>query len=626
MDAMPETRIARNGESLILLGAAWVLLLGAAAGAAPGKRQASIDALWDSQRYIKLSEIKPDMPAYCLTDYGDAGIEKFELKVVDVIFGIRDLEPGRSSILVMGLDERFKRTGLVAGCSGSPVFIDGRLAGALAWGYTFSKDPLYGVTPIEEMLEVGEVDGAGGSAAIPSGGTPLSFDLSKPIDLAEIDQQLTARKLVATGGPNGATALPLPLLISGLPAGTGSALTGHLEALGIMAVPGVCDAGRTPAGASALAPGGALAIPLVAGDIQMNAVGTVTEIRGDRIYGFGHSLFGGGPTNLPMAGGKVYTVVSNLVSSFKLASASEIVGAITCDQSGAVVGRVGEKPRMIPLTIRCERYNDLEPCVYECRVAYNRRLTASLARTAILVAGSRGGSFPPDHTVEYSGEIALEDGRSIRFANTSANLGLGESGIEVAGSLALLMNHPFQGADVKDVRFDVRVTPKNIASYLWSVELVDRKVKPGGTIRANVVIESFLKEKKQYQVSLEIPDNLPPGKYNLMFLGAGDYEGFLRKAAPYRYLATNYQTLVESLNQVLNVPRTKLYCLLVLPPSGITLERAELPSLPGTKALILQSDKRAMPVLPYPRWIEKTVETGTVIADKTIVPVTIYKE
>jgi hypothetical protein len=140
------------------------------------------------------------------------------------------------------------------------------------------------------------------------------------------------------------------------------------------------------------------------------------------------------------------------------------------------------------------------------------------------------------------------------------------------------------------------------------------------------VIESYLKEKKRYEIRLEVPDNLPAGKYSLLFLGAAEYEGYLRKAAPYKYLATNYQTLVDSLNQVLNVPRTRLYCLLTLPPSGIALERAELPSLPGTKALILRSDKRALPVLPYSRWVEKTVETGTVIADKAIVPITVVED
>jgi hypothetical protein len=624
MDAMPATGTARNGEIRVLLGIALALLTAEWTLAAPSPT--GVEAIWDSQRYIRVSEVKPDMPAYCLTDFGDAGIEKFELKVIDVIQGIRDLEPGRSSILVMGTDERFKHAGLVAGCSGSPVYIDGRLAGALAWGYTFSKDPLYGVTPIEEMLEVGAVDGAGAG----HGGSPtpaaFTFDLSQPISLAAIDEQLRARKLVcATMGPGGAAALPCPKLISGLPAEGSGPLAAQLEPLGFMAVGGPGGAPQESSECS-LQPGGTLAIPLVTGDIRMSAVGTVTEIRGDRVYGFGHSFFGGGPTNLPLAGGKVYTVVSNVVSSFKLATSSEVVGAITCDQSGAVTGRIGAQPRLIPLTIHCERFNALEPCTYHCQVVYNQMLTASLARAAILTAGYRGGPFPPEHTVQYDAAIDLSDGRSIHFANTSANAELVEAGVEMAGSLALLMNTPFPAADVQGLHFNVRLTPKNIASYFWSVEVADREVKPGGTIEAEVVIESYLKEKKRYEIRLEVPDNLPAGKYSLLFLGAAEYEGYLRKAAPYKYLATNYQTLVDSLNQVLNVPRTRLYCLLTLPPSGIALERAELPSLPGTKALILRSDKRALPVLPYSRWVEKTVETGTVIADKAIVPITVVED
>jgi hypothetical protein len=349
--------------------------------------------------------------------------------------------------------------------------------------------------------------------------------------------------------------LPCPLLISGLPGEAGPQLTAPLEAMGFMAVasPGGIP---TTGGETSLKPGGTLAIPMVTGDIRMSAVGTVTEVRGDRIYGFGHSMFGGGPTNLPMAGGKVYTVVSNLVSSFKMATCSDIVGAITCDQSGAVVGRIGEKARMIPLTIHCERFNALEPCSYNCQVAYHQELTASLVRAAIITAGSRGGAFPPSHTVEYSAAIDFDDGRSIHFANTSANSELGEAGVEMAGALALLLNNPFPVAGIKGLRFDVRVMPKNIASYLWSVEVANPKLKPGETLQAEVVIESYLKEKKKYQIDLEVPDNLPPGKYSLLVLGCQEYENFLRKSMPYRYLATSYQTLVDSLNEVLNVNRT----------------------------------------------------------------------
>ena len=618
---MPQRPTVRKDVFHVLLGAGLCLLVLTAALRAANERHERLDALWDSQRYIGVDEVKPGMEAHCLTDYGDAGIEKFELKVVEVI---RDIEPGRNAILVMGLDERFKHTGVVGGCSGSPVYIDGRLAGAMSFGWTFSKDPLYGVTPIEEMLEVGLAGGSGDSGN-PSRSAAFSFDFSKPIDLSEVDRQITARKLTGPGGASGATALPCPLLVSGLPTEVCRRLSGQLETMGFMAVPGLSGSAESQEGSASLAPGGTLTIPLVTGDMKMEVLGTVTEVRDGRVYAFGHSYLGFGPSNLPLAGGKVYTVVSSLMRSFKLGTSSEIIGAITADESGAIFGRIGAKPDMIPVSVRVERFNTLEPRTYNCQVAYHEALTPPLVRSVIAGAAYQVGPFPLEHCLEYKGRIELDDGQSIRFGNTSTSMDLLEPAAEFSSALGLLMNNPFGGAAVKGLEFDLRVLPKNIAAYLWSVDVADPKVEAGETIEAEVVIESFLKQKKKYQVSIKVPENVSPGKYSLMFLGVYQYENFLRKSIPYRFVATNYQTLVDALNETLNVNRTKLYCLLVLPPDGIALEKAELPGLPATKALVLQSDKRAVPVQPFPHWIETTVETGTVIADKEMVPVTVEK-
>lgn len=619
---MPKAKIARTGGFIGLLGiAVCVCAVSPTVAAAAGERQARIGALWDSQRYIGIDEIKAGMDAYCLTDYGQAGIEKFALKVLGVV---RDIDPGRNAVLVMGQDERFKHTGPVGGCSGSPVYIDGRLAGALAFGWSFSKDPLYGVTPIEEMLEVGLAGGEGASSAR-SGASAMAFDYSKPIDVMEAATGFAGRKPGATGAVGGATALPCPLLVSGLPGEVCQYLAEPLAEVGLTAVPGLSGSMDAKDGPAQLVPGGTLTMPLVTGDIKMNVLGTVTEVRDGRVYAFGHSFQGYGPTNLPMASGKIYTVISSLQRSTKLGTSSEILGAITADESGAVVGRIGAKPAMIPLTIRVERFNALEPRTYNCQVACDSVLTPALARSAIAGAGYQAGSFPPEHSIRYGATIDLEDGRSIRFANVSANMEMMEATSELGGALNLLMNNPFGVAAVKALQFDVSITPRNIDSYIWSVDIIDSKVKPGEEIVADVVIESYLKEKRRHQVRIEVPKDLSPGKYNLMFLGASEYASFARKAAPYRFLAVNYQTLVDALNVVLNVDRTKLYCLLVLPPDGIALDKAELPNLPRTKALVLQSDRRSVASMPYSHWVEKTVETGTVVADKEIAAITVEK-
>ena len=584
--------------------------------AAYGQEAADSDS--DAQRYIGVEEIEPGMEAYCLTDYGEAGIERFSLKVVDVI---RNIDPGHDAILVMGTDDRFKHTGPVGGCSGSPVYIKDRLAGALAFGWTFSKDPLYGVTPIKEMLEVGRSN----PALAPRRSSPQAastFDFSEPLDLAAITEQATPRNLFGAEPAGGASLLPCPLLISGLSTEASQQLASQFEAMGFMAVPGLAGSATTgDDDAMELKPGGTITLPVVTGDIRMNVLGTVTEIRDDRVYAFGHSFLGYGALDLPMAGGKVYTVVSSMMRSFKLGASGEIVGALTTDEYAAVSGRIGAEPRMIPMSIRVERYNDPSLRTYNCQIAYNNALTAQLARAAIAGAALQLGSLPPEHTLEYEATIDLADGRSVRFQNTSTSSGLLEAAAEVSGSLSLLMDNPYRQADITSVDFAVRMRAENTVAHLWSVDVTDPKVKAGEEIEIDVVVESYLREKKRYRLQVPVPQDIAAGKYALMLCGSRNYERFLAKAMPYRFLATNYPTLVEALNRALNVGRTKLYCVLVLPPNGITLEKAELPDLPGTKAVVLQNDKRAVRVQPYPHWIEKVVETGVVIADKETIAI-----
>jgi hypothetical protein len=372
-----------------------------------------------------------------------------------------------------------------------------------------------------------------------------------------------------------------------------------------------------------LVPGAALVVPLLAGDMEISVLGTATEVRDDKVYGFGHSFLGYGAVDLPMATGEVYTVVSSIARSFKLGNARKIVGALTTDEATAVFGRIGAQPKMIPLTIRVDRYNDTQPRVYNCQVSSNKSLTPGLVQAALAGAVYQLGALPPDHTLEYSVAIGTKTGDLIRFQNVSTTLALNELIPESISSIALLMNNPYKEADIQSMQFDLRITPKNMISHIWSVDLSAPKVKAGHEISVEIVVESFLSEKTKYQVTFKVPEDLAPGNYGLTVCGPYEYERFLRKAVPYRFMADNYSSLVQALNDALNIERGKLRCLLTLPPGGVTLEKAELPDLPATKTLVLHSPKRALRIQPYPHWIEKTVETGTVIIDREAVNITV---
>jgi hypothetical protein len=586
-----------------------------------GEPNNTIQDIWDPAKYISIDEIKPGMEAYCLTAYGLAGIEKFGLEVIDVV---RNYDPGRDVILVKGMDERFIHTGPVAGCSGSPVYIDGRLAGALASAWTYSKDPLYAVTPIGEMLSVGR----GGRAEKSATQRGYVFDFSRPIDFAEIDRQFRSGLVKRRHSLSGASPLPCPLITSGLPPKVCEELDEMVKPFGLMVVAGAGSGGDGRKNEDVkLVPGACLAIPLVSGDITMSAYGAVTEVREDKVYGFGHSypLLGYGPLDLPMATGRVHTVISSITMSSKLASVVETVGALTTSEYAAVIGRIGAKARMIPVTIKIDRYNDTEKRTYECRVAYNRLLTPMLLRSVIAGAAFYLGDFPLDHMIEYKVAISLEDAESITFENVSTSLELSEMMMESVSSVNMLMNNPYGEVGIKSLDFDVRIAPKSLVSHIWSVDVSDSKVKAGRNIDITVVVESVRTGKKKYRCSLKIPEDLPPGIYDLTVCGSSDYERFLMKTVPYRFVAQSLPSLIEAIRDSLQVGRDRLYCLLLLPPGGVLVEKAELPDLPATKALVLQSAKRTLKTRPYPHWLENTVKTGTIVIDKKILRIKVEK-
>jgi hypothetical protein len=604
----------------------WAVLGGSLrAGDGPGSGAAvpaGLEGVWYPARYIGLDEIVPGMEAYCLTEYGVAGIEKFGLEVVDVV---RNVDPGRDAILVRGTDERFKQTGPVAGCSGSPVYINGRLAGALAFTWPYARDPLYGATPIAEMLAVGRGKQAGGSEGRtePAG---LALDFTAPIDCVEVDKQLRERLVRAGRGFQGTNYLPCPLITSGVPPNVREQLSAVLEASGLMVVAGG-GTGNSPAGAqkARLVPGACLAVPMVSGDISMSIYGTVTEVVGDKVYGFGHYLLGYGPIDLPIATAKVHTVVSNLASSFKLASVSETVGALTTDEAAGVIGQIGAEARTVPLTIQVDRYNDRTPRTYNCRLVHNRLLTPFYLRMAVAGAVFQLGDLPLDHTIEYKVAIGIRNAEPVTFENVSSSVGLNEVIIESYSALGLLMNNPYQSVEIESITFNLRITPQSIISHIWSVDLSDSQVKAGQTVDVGVVVESVLAGKRKYQCRLDIPEDLAPGKYELTVCGQRDYEQFLVKSVPHRFIAQSLPGLIDALNNSLRIDRNKLYFVLALPPGGVILENAELPDLPATRALVLQDAKRVLRMLPHSHWLERSQDIERIVIDKNVLRITVEK-
>jgi len=601
-------------------------------GSLPTKSENEVpDEQLNLQKYIKIEEITPGMQAYCRTVYQGTKVEKFDLEVLSVI---RDYKPGRDLILVKGTDKRFIHTGPVAGCSGSPVYIDGRMAGALAYTFSFSKDPIYFVTPIADMLAVGRSE----HSQLPAEQVAFAFDFSRPLDLADIDKKLTSGQLsgesaVSLGpisqkyqkmGSLAMVVVPCPLVASSCCLQLGEEFSKALRPFGLYPVAGVSGSTSWQGEDISFEPGGSLAVPLVSGDISMTAVGTITEVDDDKIYAFGHHFLGYGAIDLPMATAKVHAVMPNLLMSFKLASAMAIKGALRVDASTGVYGQLNAEAKLLPLRIKVDRYNDAER-IYNCRVAVNRLLTPLAVRFALIGAALTKGDLPPEHLIKYKTIINIDGFEPIAFENISTAAKMNELVNENISPLAILMNNPYKIAKIQSIDFEVDIEPTNRLSRIWSVDLSDTKVKPGESVNVTAVLESYRRQKKTYQYSLEIPENLTPGEYELLICGSYEYEKFLRNTEPYKFVPNDLSSLIEVVNTIVNIRRDRLYAILILPPGGMTIETAELPDLPSSKATVLADAKRTLKAEPYRHWLKKELSTNTVTIDRKVLQITVKK-
>ena len=577
--------------------------------------QASFSEM-DRTKYIGIDEIKPGDKAYCLTVYQGTNIEKFEMEVVSVV---KNAKPGnfsaggKDTILVMGLDERFKHTGPVAGCSGSPVYVDGRLAGALAVGFSFSKDPLYGVTPIEEMLAASEI-----KQALPSGGSGgLNIDYSKPFS---IDNVVDAYRRSFSLGGQQESLMPL---ITSLNTNEEKFLCDFLGQNRFK----VFSAG--PSGAIRdidvkLEQGSTVCVPLVSGDISLSALGTVTEVDGDKVYAFGHPFLGQGAINLPMANGYIHTVVSTITTSFKFGQVGKIIGAFRNDESTAIFGIIGEQAPLIRLGITINAYNDI-PRKYNCMIAVHPKLTPMLANTAMLGAAEMKSGLPDEHLVKYKCSINIDGYENIEYENFLPNQGFNPIANEWLGILAVLMDNPYQKVKINSIDFQIDTEKRQSTSMINKIAVSDTKLKPGQQLKVNIITEKYLGGKSSDEITLQLPDDIKEGKYKLTVCGQGYYQKFLMKSMPQRFVADSIESLIEVIKRSVSMPRKNMYVILELGTDGFSLEKAELPGLPSSKMLVLDNPKRSIQATPYGRWIEQSIATDEIIMNEISIDINVEK-
>jgi hypothetical protein len=604
-------------RAVFLLAFATVCACCSALAEAPAAR-----SLFDPARHMRVSEVRPGMKGHGLSVFSGTRIERFEVEVISIL---KNFNPKYDVILVRCAGANLEHTGAVGGMSGSPVYLcddDGRerLVGAFAYGWPLLKDPLAGVQPIEYMLQIPEPNSAvattqpadGAAATVPE--TPavrtqrkISWDIGEVIPLpgmrsapaayplARLDSLELNPKFLAAAMPGKIQPLATPLMASGVSGGTLDRLAPLLQAYGMTTFQAGAGGGsngdRPPA---EIEPGSVLAAPLLSGDVELTAVGTTTEVIGDRVFGFGHPFNNEGPVSLPMGSGEINAVLPSLAQSSKIGALTKLRGALVADQSVGVVGKLGASPETGSIELRVLYTDGSQDVTYRFNCAIHPRLTPPLAGLALASAMTGRRELPQHHTLDYDLMLEFANGAVIDLHDRTVN-SVSEGWAEQTVLLPALAaaNNPFERITLRKFTGTIRVTPESRDAEILSVNLPRMKYKPGDSVKAFVTYRPFRAAEAILPIDLELPRDLPDGKYRLVI---GDRTRHLtdeRTARPFRFTAESVDDVFTILRDLTSMRNNSIYVRLLRQADGVAVGRVALSRMPSSRRQVMLGSGRS---------------------------------
>jgi hypothetical protein len=518
-------------------------------------------AAQQSTDILPLSQVQPGMQGYAYTIFAGDQVEKFDLEVIGVMPNF--LGPKQSIILVQLKGPKVEHTGVVAGMSGSPVYLDGKLAGALSLKLgVFTKEPLAGVTPIEDVLHP--------SAQVAQGQVSA--------------QQLSLPSEAAThaGLPSGSALQPIetPLVFSGFQPSTLQQFAPKLQDYGFVATQGGTAAPRPDD--KQLAPGDMAGMVLVQGDASINSACTVTAIQADRVFLCGHPFLSLGDVQLPMARSRVLTTLSSDLSSTKIVNLGGSIGTITGDHLTAVTGKLGPPPTMVPLDLNLTTPGGEKKLHFE--IVNHPRLTPLLVALTTFNGLTQNSIYGEGTTLHVTGEVVLKGHAPVHIENTFApGDAFAPDGLPIAINLQSvfmrLFSNTFETPVVDHISLRVESMPGRNSFTIDSAWLEKGEAAPGETLRVRVLVRPYRGAARVEETIVRVPDQVPRGTMLRVLVGDGD---LMNRASRGFAFATGGSSGLDQLITLLNRERRndRLYVGLFTPSPTILWDDKELPNVP----------------------------------------------
>jgi hypothetical protein len=418
--------------------------------------------------------------------------------------------------------------------------------------------------------------------------------------------------------------LPIPLSVGISDPTRRKVLAGRLGPMGFVPVPAAGVAGGNVAGLDdvKLQPGSAISVPLVTGDQDWTAIGTVTEVVDGHVLAFGHSFFGEGESNWAMGPAYVHTVIPTF-NSFKIGSTIRLTGATYRDEQTALVGKKGLEVEMMPLTVRMRRAEVGRSQVFRYKVARDPAFTGMLTFALISESFASYALAPEHHHVAYRVTVDYGDFGRYAVENVSPSTQASWPASDTARPVLALSNNGFDEPRYpRGVEVEMVVRSGEISQSLEKLRLDSSVVRPGQTLRGELTLRPWRGPRRIEPVSMEIPENLPDGQYELAVTGMLDHLSLLTRFKPHLFDPDDAEQLLAGIQRVNGKSSKQLYLHLQLPEGGTAIGVKELPNLPASRAAIL-AEAPVMDVRPYQGLLTESIDvdylpSGGVTASFTV--------
>ncbi len=569
--------------SLIALAA----LTAGLAGAQPAPEAGPVDIL-------PLAEVKPGMEAVAWTAFTGEGAEPIPLEILGVM---RNAWGPRQDIILAKMGGKAARTNVAGGMSGSPVYYEGRLLGAVSLRFsTFSPDAIAGITPIELMLEINEYDRSKPvQAALPAAA-------AAPDDAPELAQAVWANRGAesqqAADSPLGAmTPIETPLAFSGMHSGVIDLFSGHFRAQGVPVMAGGAAAARTldtVDHVGKLSPGEPIAVVLMSGDMSATALGTTSYNDGEKVLGFGHPMFNSGPIAAPIATADVIHVLASQLNPVKIANASSIVGALRQDRHSGILGVLGETAEMIPVEIRVRSFDDQEAIIstkdLSFQILQNEKWTPQLLMMALFNSMFGMNDFAEEATFRLNAKFNVEGAEEFSFRTMQTVTGAPlPAPLLLAGSVASRLNRLFTNTRetprIERMNVEVDLLPQRRLATIEQVWLNSRRARPGEEVAGKVILQPYRGKREEREFRIRIPESAPKGRLVLTVSDSSAYNRG-RQAAAARNRSMSLLETVSLLNQ--ERANDHIYIALNARAVSASLDDRSLPNAPLTALNVMR--------------------------------------